>query len=133
MQNCRMKHHYSEEQLQGTSSKEAQLYTRKESTHPPIGEKTEKVVVIVRHEHNFIKFEICPKCGVNKIFEQVITEFGLEGDTFKILYTDEVDEVVLVIDNDDLQLCPKFNIPTYNTCGPINKTCIYLFVSMDMD
>ena len=148
MQNCQMKHHYSEEQqskgceeqsvgtpdpsqLEGTSSKEPQLYTSTESTHPPIGEKTAMVDVIVRHEYNFIKFEICPKCGANNIFEEVITEFGLNRDTFKIIYTDEVDENVLVIDNDDLQLCPKFNIPTYKTCGPTPNTCIYLCVYMD--
>ena len=135
MQNCQMKQQHTEEPSVGTpDSKSAENPSHLEGTSSK-ERQPEKVIVKVRHKEDFIRFEICPYCGVNKIFEEVITKFELNRDTFKIKYT-ENNKDVLIINNDDLQLCPKFNIPTYDTWGSINntiiyRTCIYLFVELD--
>ena len=149
MQNCQKKHQHNEEQqlkkcgceelsvgapnsnsnstknpshLEGTSSKEPQ---------------PEKVTVKVKLEEVFIKFEICLKCGVNKIFEEVVTMFNLWFGTFKIKYKDENNDDILIINDDDLQLSPKYNIRINFIVGmiPISTsnyaTCNKLFVSLD--
>ena len=93
--------------------------------------KTEDVLVFVKRrneaeEFDEIEFEICRKCGVKKIFEEVVTNFSLELGTFKITYIDADSDNVLISNDADLQLCPK-KMLTNNTPGSTINNYITLF------
>ncbi|XP_057801184.1 protein NLP5-like isoform X2 [Salvia miltiorrhiza] len=80
----------------------------------------EKVIIKVKYKDN-IKFELSLSLGVAKLMEEVATRLNLEMGTFKLKYLDEDYDEILLIRDDDLQLCPKTQTAT-------GKTCIQLLV-----
>lgn len=79
----------------------------------------EKIIIEVKFENEFLKFESCLLSGVQNVFNEIATRLERDGSSFKLSYLDEGNDEISLSCDADLLLCAKTQIS-------MGKTCIHL-------
>ncbi|KAH6806914.1 hypothetical protein C2S51_028022 [Perilla frutescens var. frutescens] len=85
---------------------------KKSSSNINVEEAAEKVMIKVKYEEDFIRFELCLPLRVSELFEEVAMGLALEMGSFKLKYVDEDDDEISVTRDSHLQCCPWKQTPT---------------------
>ncbi|KAG6433580.1 hypothetical protein SASPL_105194 [Salvia splendens] len=72
----------------------------------------DKVIVKVKYNEEFIRFELSEPLLLAKLTEEVAMRLNLEMASFKLKYVDEEGDAILLTRDSDLDLCPKTRTAT---------------------
>lgn len=72
----------------------------------------DKVIVEVKDNEEFVRFELSEPLLLAKLTEEVATRLNLEMASFKLKYVDEEGDAILLTRDSDLDLCPMTRTAT---------------------